>query len=80
LAIGVGLSAALIAAGLLRAAFAPDAQAWLRAGIFVLVATPYLRVLQMAALFARRREWRFMALAFAVFALMSLGVALGLRG
>ncbi|MBI5245037.1 MAG: DUF1634 domain-containing protein [Elusimicrobia bacterium] len=79
LAAGVALSGLVIAAGLAREAMRLDAQAWLRAGIIILVSTPYLRVLQLAAMFARQREWRFAALALTVIALMGLGAALGLR-
>jgi len=80
LAAGVGLSAALLLAALAGSALGWDTRAWTRAGVMVMVATPYLRVLQLAALFARRREWRFVVLAIAVFALMGAGAALGLRG
>jgi len=53
---------------------------WTLAGICLLIATPYLRVLQLSAAFARSRERRFLALSLTVFLLMSLGAFLGARG
>jgi len=74
LSAGVWLSGLLIAAGL---AFS---ERCLLAGICLLIATPYLRVLQLSAAFARSRERRFLALSLTVFLLMSLGAFLGARG
>jgi uncharacterized membrane protein len=50
---------------------------YLAAGVLVLVATPAVRVLVLAAGFARERDWRFAAVALAVAAILGLGVAVG---
>lgn len=73
LSVGVWLSAALIAAGLLFS------DACLLAGLWLLVATPYLRVLQLSAAFAKGGERGFLALSLAVLGLMSLSAFLGAR-
>lgn len=79
LAAGVALGSLAIAIGLAEEALRLDGGVWLKAGIIILVSTPYLRVLQLAAMFARRQEWRFAVLALTVLALMGLSAGLSLR-
>ncbi len=78
LAAGVYQSGLLIAAGLVLSALGSGGQSWIKAGIIALIAIPYIRVIQLGAMFARRREWRFTALSAAVLSLMGIGAALGL--
>ncbi len=51
--------------------------AFMEAGILVLLATPVLRVLVLIGVFARDRDFRFVAAAATVAALLALGVFLG---
>jgi uncharacterized membrane protein len=81
LSAGVLLSGASIGIGLALSALGRSrGEAWLLFGIVALVATPYLRVAQLAAAFARRREWRFLALSLTVLLLMTFGAFLGAQG
>ena len=48
-------------------------------GVAALVGTPFLRVILMAAAFARGRQWRLLAVAFGVLGLLTVGVFLGVR-
>jgi uncharacterized membrane protein len=75
LALGAWGSGALVAAGLLS-----GSNALVRAGVVLLVATPFLRVAAMAGTFARRGERKFALYACAVLLLMCAGIGLGLRG
>lgn len=80
---GVWLSGAAMAAGVLLAAWsgrAADGEALALLGVAALVATPVLRVLLLAAAFARGRQWRLLAAALAVLGLLGAGVALGWKG
>ncbi len=89
---GIVLSACLLTAGLVvRLASgiddAPAARPWTfegdlgfvlsTLGVTVLALTPALRVLALVVLWARERDWRFVAVALAVVATLSVGVVLG---
>jgi uncharacterized membrane protein len=79
---GVAASAALLAAGLLLevpSVSRPLAQTLLRAGLFVLIATPIARVLASCATYLRHRDWLFAAAAIGVLGVLLLGVGLALR-
>lgn len=51
----------------------------LGAGVLVLAATPFVRVLALAAIWARMRDWRFVTVAAVVLALLALAATLGGR-
>jgi hypothetical protein len=74
---GVKLGAALIAAGLVWPGERGPALTFL--GIAAIVATPYLRVAHLGALFARRGEKAFAWLCALALGLMLLGLFLGFR-
>ena len=46
-------------------------------GIAILVATPFLRVASLAAVFARSRQWRMLSVSLAVLVLLGAGIVLG---
>jgi uncharacterized membrane protein len=74
---GVVVSASALAVGLLIWLFAPSspiANVLLRAGLFVLMATPILRVVVSVVEYIRMRDWFFVATTLAVLAV--LGVTL----
>jgi hypothetical protein len=50
---------------------------FMAAGVLVLVATPFLRILALVVGFALDRDWRFVAVAVTVGAILALGIALG---
>jgi uncharacterized membrane protein len=50
---------------------------FLAAGVLVLVATPFLRIIALVATFALDRDWRFAAVATTVAAILALAIALG---
>jgi len=99
LAVGIRVSGALLAAGLilhavrpaslpagppdwslvLRSACAGHGEALTFLGIVTLIATPYLRVLLVAAAFARGRQWRMLAVSLAVLGMLCAGILLGWR-
>jgi uncharacterized membrane protein len=49
-------------------------------GVMVLALTPALRVLALVALWWRERDWRFVAVALAVVAILATGVLIGKGG
>ena len=63
----------------LRQAAAMNGEALALLGIAALIATPFLRVVFVAAAFARGRQWRLLAAALCVLGLLAAGVALGRR-
>ncbi|MFB3855594.1 MAG: DUF1634 domain-containing protein [Vicinamibacterales bacterium] len=72
---GAFSAAALLASGLILEALSPASRASdaiLRAGLVVLMATPVARIVLSIVEFAIERDWRFVAIGFAV-----LGVLLG---
>ncbi len=92
LRIGIVASACLLTAGLVvRLASgiydAPATRPWRfegdlglvlsTMGVTVLALTPALRVVALVVLWARERDWRFVAVALAVVATLSVGVVLG---
>lgn len=80
LAYGTRLSGALIAAGVLAQTLSGRGSRLAAAGIVLLVATPYLRVLMMTGIFLRQRERRMAAVSAAVLALMVFGAFFGMKG
>jgi uncharacterized membrane protein len=50
---------------------------FMAAGILVLVATPFLRILALVVAFVLERDWRFVAVALSVAGILALGLALG---
>lgn len=77
LSLGVWVSGLTMAAGVAwSAAGGREDLAWW--GIAALVATPYLRVVFLAAAYARRRDMRMLAIALCVLGLLAAGVLLGL--
>lgn len=81
LRLGVRLSAGLMALAVAWSLLTPEAvhpaQSLAFAGVAVLVAAPFLRVLSLVAAFARNRQGRMLAVSGAVLALLLAGVALG---
>ena len=78
LRVGVWASVAIMAAALVLSVLRPgrgETLAWL--GVAVLVATPLLRVVFLAAAFARGRQWRLLAASVAVLGLLAAGIVLG---
>ena len=73
---GVWASGALMAAGAAWAARG-HGESLALLGIAVLVATPFLRVASLAAVFARSRQWRMLAVSLAVLILLVAGIVLG---
>jgi uncharacterized membrane protein len=51
---------------------------FLQLGLFVLLLTPFARVVALGIAFGRRRQWLFTAISVVVAALLILGAALGL--
>ncbi len=76
-ALGTGtvLSGTLLASGLLLPP--PLGTRLILAGIAVMVATPFARVLVLTVALGRRREWSFMWAGIAVLVLLTLSVFLG---
>lgn len=72
---GTAVSGILLAAGLL--APAPLGPRLILAGITVMVATPFARVLVLTVALGRRREWPFMWAGILVLVLLSLSIVLG---
>ncbi len=58
----------------LHAAASGHGEALALLGIAALIATPYLRVLSLAAAFARGRQWRLLAVSAAVLGLLLAGL------
>ncbi len=73
---GVWGSGVLMAAGALWAA-AGHGESLALWGIAVLVATPFLRVIFLTAVFARSRQWRMLAVSLTVLVLLGAGIVLG---
>lgn len=65
--------AAIVAAVL---ALRPDGILWL--GLAAVIATPILRVVAAALAYARRAEWRMLAISIAILVVIALGVATSL--
>ena len=80
LRIGVRCSGAVMALAVvwsvLRPADAEPARSLALVGVAVLVATPFLRVVSLAAAFARGRQWRMLAVSAVVLVLLLAGVLL----
>ncbi len=76
LGIGVTVSTALLAVGLVLALAAPGrgAETFLQAGLIVLMATPMARVLLTCAEYIRERDWFFALSALAVLAVLGITV------
>lgn len=76
LGVGVGLSASLLAVGLLLWSLAaePWASRLLQAGLLVLMATPATRVTLSLVEYIRVRDWFFVATAVAVLAVLASAV------
>lgn len=76
---GVLASALLMAAGLLVSPWArPLGMASMRAGILLLILTPVLRVVRLAAGYGRARDWPFFWASLGVLGLLAAGIALSL--
>jgi len=74
---GVLLSAAALGLGLLIWLFSPSAPAadlLLRIGLYVLMATPILRVLVSVAEYVRMRDWFFVATTLAVLTVLGFTI------
>lgn len=65
--------AAIVAAVL---ALRPDGILWM--GLAAVIATPIVRVVAAALAYARRAEWRMLAISFAILLVIALGVATAL--
>lgn len=80
--VGVGLSTALLALGLLLTFVAPGAAAaaLLDSGMLVLMATPATRVLLACAEFTRTREWFFALASLGVLGVLAITVWIAGRG
>ena len=74
LGVGLAASTALLMAGLLLGAEAP-----LRAGVVLLMFTPVVRVVVVAASLLRARDWLFSALALAVLGVLAAGMRVAAR-
>jgi uncharacterized membrane protein len=75
---GLRISAAVMAAGLLLNLRDPAQGTWLSlVGVGLLVATPFVRVLSLAAVFARGRLWRLFWSSLAVWTLLWAAILLG---
>ncbi len=78
LRVGVWASVAIMAAALVLSVLRPgrgETLAWL--GVAVLMATPLLRVVFLAAAFARGHQWRLLGASVTVLGLLAAGIALG---
>jgi hypothetical protein len=73
------LMALAVAWSVLRPADVERARSLALVGVAALVATPFLRVVLLAAAFGRGRQWRMLAVSLAVGGLLLAGVVLGLR-
>ncbi|MBA2354278.1 MAG: DUF1634 domain-containing protein [Acidobacteria bacterium] len=82
LGLGVAVSTALLAVGLLWSLVAPDpiADALLNVGLLVLMATPVARVVLSCAEYVRRRDWFFAASSLGVLAVLGATVWIALHG
>ena len=79
---GVATSATLLAAGLalwLTRADSPSAGFLLQAGLFVLMATPILRVVVSIVEYIRMRDWFFVATTLAVLSVLTVTVIYALQ-
>lgn len=74
---GLRASGAIMAVGVARDAFGGDGSGLAWFGVALLLATPFLRVLLLAAAFARGRHWRLFGASAAVLVLLSAAIALG---
>lgn len=75
---GVAASVAIMVAALVLSALRPgrgETLAWI--GVAILIATPLLRVVFLAAAFARGRQWRLLAASVAVLGMLAAGIVLG---
>ena len=82
LGVGVTISTILLGVGLvwhLSAPAAPLPGMCLAAGLFILMATPTLRVLVATMTFIRERDWLFAVFAGAVFAVLIISVVIALQ-
>ena len=75
-ALALGLLAATL---LLVGGLGLDQEAWLRAGILLLMFTPVVRVLLVTLGLAHAREWRFAAVSALVLGVLAAGMAVGAR-
>lgn len=82
LGIGIGLSTALLAGGLVLALVAPGQVSahLLNAGLLVLMATPATRVVLACGEFIRTREWLFALASIGVLGVLALTVWVAIRG
>lgn len=81
LRVGVTASVAIMSAALVLSVLRHgrgETLAWL--GVAVLIATPLLRVVFLAAAFARGRQWRLLAASVVVLGMLASGILLGRPG
>ena len=79
---GVATSATLLTAGLALWLFRPDSRPAglvLEAGLFVLMATPILRVIVSIVEYVRMRDWFFVATTLAVLSVLTVTLIYALR-
>ncbi|WP_118179858.1 DUF1634 domain-containing protein [Paraburkholderia phosphatilytica] len=79
---GTWLACAMICAGIVSAAdvhAAVSGATMLTAGVALFILLPVLRLLLMLAVFMRRRDYRYVAIAAAVLSIVAAGALLGVR-
>ena len=74
LRIGMIAAAAVVLAGLMVYRVTGE-QAWIRAGLLILIVTPVARVAFAAGAFALQRDWTYVAISTIVLALLIYGLS-----